>query len=48
MAGDWKGNALSSPLFSDLKSIWAKVAPGYKSNLQGLIWDGNLSEQDQY
>lgn len=48
MAGNWKGNSLSSsPLLADLESTWNKVAPGYKSNLQGLIWDGNLPEQDQ-
>jgi predicted nucleotidyltransferase component of viral defense system len=48
MTGDWKGKPLSSsPLFADLESTWANVAPGYRSNLQGLIWDGNLPAQDQ-
>jgi predicted nucleotidyltransferase component of viral defense system len=48
MTGDWKGKPLSSsPLFADLESTWAEVAPGYRANLQGLIWDGNLPAQDQ-
>lgn len=48
MAGNWKGQPLSfSPLFADLDATWAKVAPGYRTNLQGLIWDDNLPEQDQ-
>ncbi|MDR6567470.1 nucleotidyl transferase AbiEii/AbiGii toxin family protein [Chitinophaga ginsengisegetis] len=48
MAGDWKGRLLSSsPLLANLESTWNSVAPGYKSNLQELIWDGNLPEKDQ-